>query len=307
MLLDLLKALADENRLRLVAVLARGEFTVQELTAILASGQSRISHHLKVLADAGLVAVKRQGTWAYYRLAPGDELAAQLLAPLAGRYAEVTGHPDDLLRLARILEERRQASRDFFDRHARQWDDMAATLLPTVPSRDQLLAALPATTELIVEVGIGTGGLLAALSGRCARLIGVDHSPAMLEQARQRVEVEGLGNVELRLGEMAHLPLGDASVSILILNMVLHHAPDPAAVFYELRRVMAAGGLLLVTDLLRHDEEWVRGELADQWLGFDAEELRNWLAGTGFRLLAYDELRGRPPLRGAFLLQAQAA
>lgn len=303
MLLATLKALADENRLRLVAVLARGEFTVQELTAILASGQSRISHHLKVLAEAGLVAVKRQGTWAYYRLAETEGLAGALLKPLRERFGELPGHQDDLLRLARILEERRRASRDFFERHARQWDEMAATVLPIAAHRAELLAQIP-SAELIVEIGVGTGVLLAELSRRGERVIGIDHAPAMIGQARQRLLEDGLTNVELRLGEMSHLPLADATASVILLNMVLHHAADPAGVFLELRRVLAPAGHLVIADLMRHEEEWVRSELADQWLGFERCELEGWLNAAGFTITRFTEIPGNEHAQGVFILQA---
>src|SRR5512133_1013710 len=137
-----LKALADESRLRLVAVLSRGEFTVQELTAILALGQSRISHHLKALAEVGILSVKRQGTWAYYRLGDGSDLFGELRPALEQRFDEIPEHKNDLARLAKVLEVRQRKSREFFDRHALQWDAMAGTVLPTVEIRPLLLEVI---------------------------------------------------------------------------------------------------------------------------------------------------------------------
>lgn len=164
-LLALLKALADENRLRLVAVLARGEFTVQELTVILAQGQSRVSHHLKALAEAGVVTVKRQGTWGYYRLDEGSPLFAEIRPLLERRFAELAHHALDLTRLARVLEERQRKSRDFFDRHARQWDELAERLLPLPDYRARLLELVP-TGGVLVEIGSGSGVLLNCRPGR---------------------------------------------------------------------------------------------------------------------------------------------
>lgn len=280
-LLPLLKALGDENRLRLVAVLARGEFTVQELTAILAQGQSRVSHHLKALVEAGVVTVKRQGTWGYYRLHERGELFAELRPLLERHCGELAEHAADLGRLAKVLEERRRKSRDFFDRHARQWDALAERLLPLPAYRGRLLELVP-TGGVLVEIGSGSGALLADLGRRAEQLIAVDHSPAMLELARQRVAAEGLDSVELRLGEMSHLPLADGLADGVVLNMVLHHAADPLAVLKEVRRVLAPGGALVLADVARHERETAREELADQWLGFDEEELSGWLTATGF-------------------------
>lgn len=302
-LLQLLKALSDENRLRLVAVLHRGEFTVQELTAILVQGQSRISHHLKVLSEAGVVMVKRQGTWGYYRLDDGNLLFAQLRPVLEQRFAELPAHAGDLVRLAKVLEERQRKSRAFFDQHARQWDELVVRLLPLPDYRERLLALLPERTVL-VEIGSGTGVLLGDLSRRGNQLIAIDHSPAMLELARQRVVREGLDNVELRLGEMSHLPLADGLADGVVLNMVLHHAADPLAVLKEVRRVLAPGGVLILADVARHERESARDELADQWLGFEVEELQNWLTTAGFSDMRCDRLSAAAGEESVLLLRA---
>ncbi|HBT82991.1 MAG TPA: ArsR family transcriptional regulator [Desulfuromonas sp.] len=302
-LLILLKALSDENRLRLVAVLARGEFTVQELTAILVQGQSRISHHLKSLSEAGVVTVKRQGTWGYYRLDAGNPLFAALRPLLERSFTELPAHAGDVVRLAKVLEERQRKSRAFFDQHARQWDELALRLLPLPDYRQRLLALLPERTVL-VEIGSGTGALLGALSRRSDQLIAIDHSPAMLELARQRVANEGLTNVELRLGEMSHLPLADGLTGGVVLNMVLHHAADPLAVLKEVRRVLAPGGVLVLADVARHEREAARDELADQWLGFEVEELNNWLTLAGFSAIRCEQLAAAAGEESVLLLRA---
>lgn len=303
-LLATLKSLADESRLRLVAVLLRGEFTVQELTAILAGGQSRISHHLKVLAEAGVVAVKRQGTWGYYRLTDDHPLVAALRPQLADYLASWPVHTADLGRLARVLEERQRRSRMFFDRHARQWDELARRILPLPDYREALLTLLP-TVATLVEVGSGTGPLFANLSRKSGQVIAVDHSPAMLELARERMAREGVNNVELRLGEMSHLPLADGVAGAVLLNMVLHHAADPPAVLAEIRRVLGAGGVLVLADLARHEREAARDELADQWLGFDEPELTGWLRGAGFGTIERTTIAGGAGQETILLIKAE--
>jgi len=280
-MLKTLKALADPTRLRLLAVLARGEFTVQELTAILSMGQSRISRHLKILVAAGILSVKRQGTWGYYRLGEKSPFFRAIWPSLEGGLDLLAERRSDLEGVARILEARQSRSREFFDRHARQWDELARTLLPVADYLTPLLDKIPPCATLL-EVGVGTGGLLGSLRQRADRVIGVDHSPAMLEEARNRLAAEDLAGVELRLGEMAHLPLSDGEVQVAILNMVLHHAPQPSEVLAELARVLAPGGTLLIADLARHEKEWLREQMADQWLGFGEDELQGWLSAAGF-------------------------
>lgn len=290
-MLDTLKALSDASRLRLTAILLTGEFTVQELTRIMGMGQSRISRHLKILTEAGVLAVKRQGTWSYYR-AGNDSPFFSAIRPVFEEEARALPERNrDLAAVAQILDERRSRSQAFFDRHARQWDDLARTLLPVPEYRHRLLELVP-EGGVVVEIGVGTGGLLIELACRAARVIGVDHSPAMLEEARRRLTDSRVSGVELRLGEMTHLPLPDASSGCVVANMVLHHAADPLAVLTEVRRVLTSGGVLLIADLARHEREAVREQLADQWLGFEEAELKDWLAAAGFADVTCDRIEG---------------
>jgi ArsR family transcriptional regulator len=275
MLIDLFKALADPTRLRLVAILDRGEFTVQELVSVLDMGQSRVSRHLKILHDAGIVGVKREGTWAYYRLEPNNDNVSSQITLLRPRLSEIDGFERDGAGLASIMAHRRQRSQQFFDSHAQQWDRIARDLLPTPDYRNRLLSRIP-DSGLLVEIGVGTGGLLVALSDKAEQVIGIDHSPAMLDSARARVDEDNLENIELRLGEMEHLPLESKTVDVIVLQMVLHHAPSPEKVMLEVKRVLRPGGIVLVADLERHEAEWARERLADQWLGFTSTELDAW-------------------------------
>ncbi len=302
-MLDTLKALADPCRLRLVAVLLAGEFTVQELTRILGMGQSRISRHLKILTDGGILAVKRQGTWSYYRAGGESPFFAAIRPAIEAGVAALPERAADLAAVAAVLEERRRRSREFFDRHARLWDDLARTLLPVPDYRERLLSLVPGG-KTVVEVGLGTGGLLPALAAKAERVIGVDHSPAMLEEARRRLALAGLAGIDLRLGEMTHLPLPDNGADCAVLNMVLHHAADPAAVLAEIRRVLAPGGVLVLADLARHEREWVREQLADQWLGFEAEELTAWLETAGFADVRCDRLPAGAGQEAVLLVRA---
>ena len=291
MILDVLKALADPSRLRLAAILLRGEFTVQELTRIMGTGQSRVSHHLKVLTEAGILAVKRQGTWNYYRAGGDCPFFTTIRPALEQGLTELPQREQDLAVVTQVLEERRKRSQEFFDRHARQWEDLARTLLPAPEYRENLLSRIPGGKN-VVEIGFGAGGLLPDLAAKSATVIGVDHSPAMLAEARRRLEDGRVNGVDLRLGEMTHLPLPDCSTDCAVLNMVLHHAADPPAVLAEIRRVLAPGGMLLLADLARHEREWVRERLADQWLGFEEEELTAWLQAAGLVQVTIERIEG---------------
>jgi len=292
-MLDIFKALADPCRLRLAAVLLRGEFTVQELTRIMGMGQSRISRHLKILTEAGVLSVKRQGTWSYYRAGEKNAFFGAIRPAFEREMERLPGRHDDLAALAAVLEERRKRSLEFFDRHARQWDTLARTLLPIPDYQGLLLALIPAVATLL-EIGVGTGALLPELAARASEVIGVDHSPAMLDEARRRLAADGLPGVELRLGEMTHLPLVDGGAGCVVANMVLHHAADPLAVLLEMVRVLEPGGIVVLADLARHEREWAREQLADQWLGFEEEELRVWFENAGLEKIEVARVSASP-------------
>jgi len=300
MLLALFKSLADETRLRLLNLLSRGELTVQELTEILAMGQSRISHHLKVLHDAGLLAVKRQGTWSYYRVDPATAWTGSIWELLRPQLSQLATAHGDLVRMGQLFERRKSANRDFFDRHARQWDLMKQQSMPLVRYDRELLQLL-GSGQLLVEVGIGTGELLPRLTEGWQKVIGIDQSQAMLDEARRRANAEICPDLELRLGEMATLPVADALADAVLMNMVLHHAPQPRLVLEDAVRVLRPDGRLVIADLSRHNQDWTRDVLADVWLGFTEEELGGWLVEVGFESVEIKLLPQDGPMNGILL------
>ncbi|QXE91175.1 ArsR/SmtB family transcription factor [Geomonas subterranea] len=279
-MLELFKALADPCRLRLVAVLLKSELTVQELTQILGMGQSRISRHLKILAEAGVLTVKRQGTWSYYRAGEQNPFFTAIRPEFERALEQLPERRGDLAAVAQTLEARRKRSLEFFDQHAAQWDELSRTLLPVPEYQAGVLALIPEVAVLL-EIGVGTGTLMAELARKAKQVIGVDHSPAMLVEARRRLVQDGVPGAELRLGEMTHLPIANGGVGCVVANMVLHHAPDPQAVLAEIARVLQPRGTVVLADLARHEREWAREQLADQWLGFEEGELKAWLEGAG--------------------------
>ncbi|MBW2452348.1 MAG: metalloregulator ArsR/SmtB family transcription factor [Deltaproteobacteria bacterium] len=301
-MLSTLKLLADPTRLRLLRILEQGDFTVQDLTTILAMGQSRISRHLKLMVREGLLQLDKQGTWHYYRLAPSNDFYVEIRDAVKNRFNMLINYDRDMAGLLRVTDERRRRNRQFFDSHAGDLDGMHEALLNLPDYRRDLFALVP-QGGLIVEIGVGTGRLLPDLAGIGDRVIGVDHSPAMIDLARECAERVPHGKIDLRLAEMIHLPVETTSADTVVMNQVLHHAELPILVLKEINRILKPGGLLLIADLVRHDHDWVRQQLADQWLGFSEQELLTWCTEAGFKKLRYQAV-GRTGQQQVLLLTA---
>jgi ArsR family transcriptional regulator len=315
-----LKAAADPNRLRILRALASGSYNVAELTEILGAAQSTVSKHLRVLAEAGLVKVRRAGTWAYYSLAgPGQEdLASRLVAFVQG---EIGRHENsDAISIESVRARRRRATSAFFREKAPVWDDVRDRLLGP-PLHLERIVELVGPIGTVVDLGTGTGVLLEGLGKNVDRVIGIDASAEMLEMAAARAEDAHLTNTELRLGALEHLPLSDGEAEAMVANLVLHHVSDLPAVFREVHRGLAPGGHLIIAALEELAEEGFWKELGAWWPGFRPEELRQWLEAAGFDAIRHEGAptppAGNPPGRlaspkpaerpGVFLMEARRA
>lgn len=299
-LLRIHKALADETRLRLTAVLLAFELNVGELVAVFGMGQPRISRHLKVLADAGLLECRREGLWAFYRAARRGA-ARSFLDCHATLLAALPQHAQDRERALAAVRERVLATRRFFDAVAGQWRDLAREVLGDFDLAEELAGRLH-PGMIAADLGCGPGELLARLAGSARQAIGVDSSPRMLELAGARLADRP--NVSLRLGELEHLPLREGEVQAATLSMVLHHVSDPQAALAEARRVLAPGGMLLVAEFDRHDNEAMRVKYGDARLGVDRETMYGWLQTAGFVPRRVDAF---PVNQGLTVLIAEAA
>jgi len=274
----ILKALADSGRLLLSRLLLDGAFNVTEITEILQASQSTVSRHLRILQDAGLLDGRREGRQIFYTWA--NELGPSGVSMRAFVASHGPPLPEAVRRRVAITwERRRERSASFFA--TVDAADPAAAWLGSPDCLPHLVNSVP-TNAVVADIGTGTGRLLELLHARARKVIGVDASPEMLSQARGRLASAGATDIDLRLGDMAHLPLEGGEVDCAVVNMALHHVPDPISVLRELRRVLAPGGLLLIGDFLPHDEEWMRETLADQWLGFQPSDLTRWLDQAGF-------------------------
>jgi len=273
-LLRWLKALSDENRLRMLHLLSRYELSVGEVVQVLAMSQPRVSRHLKILADAGLVRVRRDGLWAFYSAVERDQ-AARFLACMEPWLDREAGRASDLEAAEALLAARRSETRQFFNRVAPDWEAMRRELLGAFDLSDTVLELVPPGHGPAVDLGCGTGALLPFLAQRTGAAIGVDNSQSMLDIARARFADNPA--VTLRMGELEHLPLRDAEAACAVMNLSLHHIPRPAQAIAEAARVLAPGGVLVIADLDRHGREELRRRFGDHWLGFDPHELRAWL------------------------------
>lgn len=276
--LDLYKALADDSRLRLLRVLSRGAFNVQELTAILKISQSTISHHLKALQAVNLATSRKEGTWVYYTLPPNDSNSfahqtAQLLL------ANGETNADDDSAAQEVLNRRRDQARHFFDSVARNWKELRETQ-GTETFFDLVSQRIPERATFL-ELGCGSGPFLDKILPRAGQTIGVDYSQAMLDEAKRALGSRA-AQVDFRLGYLEHLPLGDESVDMALVYMVLHHLPAPQEALRDAFRVLKPGAALMIVDLMKHDNEYMRERYADLWLGFDPEEMKRWAFSAGF-------------------------
>ncbi len=280
-LLVALRAAAEPTRLRLLALAARGAFCVTELTEILGQSQLRLSRHLKLLCESGLLAREREGVNAWFALptGPDGDLAREIAAHLAKDDAILEA---DRRQAARVLAERARAANERFRRQGADWDEMRALDLPASAVEAALLSLVPehAPTRLL-DIGTGTGRVLELLAPRVAQGLGVDASKTMLALARARLARAGLTHCAVRLADMYRLPLADASFDIAVLQMVLHYAEDPAGVLAEASRVLRPNGRLIVIDLAQHRRDDITTKLAHRWPGFADATMAELLAEAG--------------------------
>lgn len=287
-----LKLLSDPVRLRLCGLLAGRELVVQELCTITGLQQSRISNHLSLLKRAGLVRDRREGTWSFHSLIEPSEagpLSPSLFEATVGPYLASPEGASDQQALAAVLDQRRQKSREMHDRLAEKWSAVGQEfVLGTV--RDEVLAQAWPCGPLVADLGCGTGFLATWLAERGAQVIAVDHSERMLGEARQRARD---GAVTFRRGELDALPLADGEVDAAFGNLVWHHVADLEAAAREVFRVVRPGGVLVLSDLLPHESDWMREAMGDLRLGLKPEQVVGVLARAGFQGLRTQPLVDR--------------
>ena len=286
-----LKAAGEETRLRVLALLAEAELTVSDLTDILRQSQPRISRHLKLLAEAGLVERFREGTWAFFRLAEhgeGADVARTLIDRLNPGDQMIAR---DRARLASVRQTRAIAAQAYFRAHAAEWDRIRKLHVTDAAVEEAIRAALADKPfRSLLDLGTGTGRMLELFGPEIERGLGLDLSLDMLLLARDRLERAGLKNCSVRQGDIYDLPLTNDSFDVVILHQVLHFLDDGARALHEAARVLRPGGRLLVVDFAPHEQEFLREQFAHRRLGFAPETVTQWITASGLEPVLHKSL-----------------
>lgn len=284
------KALSDETRIRILNLLLHHELNVNEIVTLLEMGQSRISRHLKILADSGLVKMRRDGLWAFYST-PGDVKTKPLAHICAEYIKEDNICLSDRENLEKFILERGEKRREFFNSIAGEISEIKKNILGDIPL-NHLIAELSQGVTKAADLGCGNGELLKLLALKGINVIGVDRSPAMLREALKSLKDSGSNEFDLRLGEIEHLPMREGETDLAILSMVLHYVDRPAMAIEECGRVVRTGGSLLIADIDTHDNESLRKDYGHRWLGFDESLISSWIESAGFEIKEVKKLKG---------------
>jgi ArsR family transcriptional regulator len=296
-MVEMLRAAGETTRLRLLALLTHGEFNVKDLTQILSQSQPRLSRHLKLLTDAGLVERFQEGSSVFYRFSERDRNAA-LFAPFLGALNKADAMTArDLARAEALRQEKNTAAQAYFETHAAAWDEIRAFHAPEAAVEAAMLSAMGAGPfERLIDLGTGTGRILELFAGRAKTLIGFDVNREMLAHARARLAGSGVRNAQVRLGDIFNLPLEDGGADAVIIHQVLHFLDDPAKAVEEAARVLAPGGRLLIVDFAPHGIEAMRDDYAHRRLGFERGLVESWLRRSGLARSHYQAIS--PPKDG---------
>lgn len=277
-----LRAAAEGTRLRILALLMQAELTVSDLTEILRQSQPRISRHLKLLSEAGLIERHREGSWAFFRVA--DQEGGAEMVRLLSEYLD----PEDPVlsrdreRLVAVRQARAKAAQDYFSAHAAQWDRIRKLHAADDAVEAAIVQALAdKPMRSLLDLGTGTGRMLELFGPSIERGLGVDLSPDMLSLARARLDRAGLKHCSVRQGDIYNLALPRESFDVVLVHQVLHFLEDGARAIREAARVLTPSGRLMVIDFAPHDLEFLREEHAHHRLGFAPETVSQWLEAAG--------------------------
>jgi ubiquinone/menaquinone biosynthesis C-methylase UbiE len=292
-LADRFQALADPTRLRILALLRVMELSVGELAQILGQSQPRVSRHLKILSDAGVLGRRKEGSWVFLTLAEAERTAP--LFALIDCWSDDSTRAlfvADAARTETVRAERAEAANRYFAGHAEVWDQIRSLHVAESEVERAIDRALgKRSLGCLVDVGTGTGRMIELFGPRSSQAIGIDRSSEMLRLARVKLQAAGIPS-SLRQGDMYALPLADQTADCIIIHQVLHYAHSPAAAISEASRVLADGGTLLVVDFAAHEREELRSTDAHIRLGFDDEVMAGWFAGAGLTVDHVEHLEG---------------
>lgn len=287
----LLKAAAEPTRLRILRLLLNGEFNVKDLTQLLGQSQPRVSRHIRLLAEAGLIERYQEGSWVFVRGTPDPtvrEFVNSALAMIAANDPQILR---DRGRAELIRAKRAAFAHAYFDKNAAEWDRIRSLHIAEGEVEKAILEALgPGPYDLLLDLGTGTGRILELAGARARQLIGIDTNREMLKCARVRLDKSGLTNCSVRLADIYNLPFPEGSADAVLIHQVLHFLDNPKAALAEAARVLKAGGRLAIIDFAPHALEFLREEHAHLRLGFSPAEIGSWLGECGIGSSSYREL-----------------
>lgn len=274
---DVLKAAAETSRLRILALLAGGDLTVSDLTEILAQSQPRVSRHLKLLLEAGLIDRYQEGSWAFFRLADAErDFAASLVRRIAGDDANLAR---DRERLAAVKSRRQARAADYFRRNAASWDAIRSLHAPDAAVEAALLGAVgKAPIQAMLDLGTGTGRMLELFAPIYRRGVGIDFSREMLAVARVNLEKAGVTHAQVRQGDLFSAPVERNGFDLVTMHQVLHYLEEPGRAVREAARFLRPGGRLVIVDFAPHALEFLREQHAHVRLGFSDRQMAEWFA-----------------------------
>ncbi|HEY2069622.1 MAG TPA: metalloregulator ArsR/SmtB family transcription factor [Rhizomicrobium sp.] len=293
-LLAMLRAAGDATRLRLLLVLREAELTVSELTQIVGQSQPRVSRHLKLLGDAGLLERFKEGSWVFYRAADRGEGAA--LGDALAALAQPEALEMDRKRLAQIREARAAEAAAFFKANASEWERIRSLHAPDAEVEAAILRLI-GPIDAVLDAGTGTGRMLELLSPHIRRGVGIDVSPDMLAIARDRLAA--MRNCQVRLSDVFRLPFARGEFDAVLFHQVLHYLDDPEAAVVEAARVLKPGGRVVIADFAPHQLEFLRDELAHRRLGFADREVQGWFEAAGLKPLTSEAIAPHAPHPGS--------
>jgi len=282
---NLLKAAGEHTRLRLLALLSHSDLTVSDLIDILGQSQPRISRHLRLLSEAGLLERYQEGAWAYFRATEEGEPARFVSSLLSHINAHDPQLARDLERLETVRARRSAKAAAYFSDNAASWNITRSLHVDESKVEEAILDLLgPEKLLAMLDIGTGTGRMLELLSEQYTKGVGIDASREMLSVARSNLDKAGLSRVQVRQGDMLNLPTPEEAFDLVTIHQVLHYLDDPAKAIFEAAKALTPGGRLLVVDFAPHELEFLRDEHAHLRLGFPMEQVSGWLEGAGLEV-----------------------
>jgi len=293
---DILRAAGEITRLRLLSLLSAGELSVKDLTEILDQSQPRVSRHLRLLTESGLVTRHAEGAWAFFRLSD-EENAAMLVQQLLEQLDD--SDPvlkADVLRLEAVQSDHQVRAASYFSKVAKDWDRVRSLHAPESAVEDAIVDMMRGSmVEMLVDLGTGTGRMLELLDGHFKKGVGIDSSREMISVARAKFERSGQKSVFVRLGDIGQLDEYRASADMTMLHQVLHHFLDPGQALLDARETLKPGGKIVVVDFMPHKLEFLREEQAHKRLGLSHEQMQAWAQAAKLKVTDAREIPHNKP------------